>query len=207
METTTPTTTSPNAEVKSWFQKNKLWLFIAALFLVSNLGIYFFQAYRMGNLRKEFGKEMENKSDLASQFAQYNNERFATALIKPLAWGIRGEMMRGNKELVDQFLTSVVQETDLDLIAVVDMAGMVYLSTDKKYENKPVLEVIPTMPREVVKIGIQTSSPDKVVATSPIMGDVSQLGVLYFEANSEPAFLNRLKALKTNPFAEPESDK
>lgn len=207
METSTTANPEPNAEVKSWFQKNKVWIFIGALFVVSNLGIYFYQSFRMSKLRSAFNQEMETKGNLASQFAQYNNERFATALIKPLAWGIRGEMMRGNKELVDVFLQSVVQETDLDLIAVVDMTGMVYLSTDKKYENQPVMEVIPTMPKEVVKIGIQTSSPDKVVATAPIMGDVTQLGVLYFEATSEPSFRDQLQALKSNPFADPKSEK
>ena len=203
----TPTTTSPNAEVNSWFAKNKLYLIFAGLFIISNLGIYFYQKYQQSKLRDQFNQEMVHKADLATQFAQHSNERLADALVKPLVWGIRGEMMRGNTELVNHFLTTVVQSTDIKLIAVVDMTGTVMISTDKQYEGKPVTEVLPTMPKETLKAGVQSASPEKMVATAPILGETEQLGVLYFEGVAGQKGTELLKALRENPFAEPADEK
>ena len=195
----------PNPLVE-WAKKNWKLLTVIGLFLLSNLGIYGYQKIQIRGLKADYDSFLEKQATLARANATQHNERFAKALIQPLAWGIRGEMMRGNKELVDVFLQSVVQETDVDMVAVVDMTGMVYLCTNKKFENKPVVEVLPTLPKDVIRIGVQTASPERVVATAPIMGDVQQLGVLYFEASTNPMLKGQLDSLTLNPFSLPKED-
>lgn len=196
--------TSANQEVKSWFVKNRIYLFFAGVMLVSNLGIYWFKSYQIGQVKDRANLEITTKGDLAMQFATHSNERVAQALIKPLVWAVKNEMVRGNKEMLDNFLTSVVQDTDLDLIVVVDMTGTIYLSTDKKYEGKSVLEVLPTIPQRPLKAETFGGNAQEAAAVSPILGDTEQLGFIYFKT-SAPAQTNTLvKNIRENVFAEPE---
>lgn len=205
METTE--SPNPNQEVKSWFQKNRLKLFAGAIFLLTVLSVYFYQRYQMGKLRDQFNNAVMEKGELALQLAQHSNERLAEGMVKPLVWAIKSEMVRGNKEGIDRFITSIVQDSDLELIVIVDMTGMVYLSTDKKYEGKSVIEVLPTMPRDVLKAGVHTASPEEVVATAPILGDTQQLGVLYFTGKATRKMQDLVQELRKNPFAEPDAAK
>jgi hypothetical protein len=203
------TTETPNAnlEVKSWFQKNKIYLIFGGILLLTNLGTYWFKSYQMGQLRDKVNMENTQKGEYGLQLAQHSNERVAEALIKPLVWAVKNEMIRGNKEMLDNFLTSVVQNSDLDMIVIVDMTGTIYLSTDKKYEGKSVMEVLPTIPQRPLQAETFGATPLEAAAVSPILGDTEQLGFIYFTTTA-PAKTNELvKLIRENSFAEPEAAK
>jgi hypothetical protein len=200
-------TPGANQEVKSWFQKNKLYLFFAAVLLVSNLGLYLFKSYQIGHLKDQFNTTLAAKGESALQLAQHSNERVAEALTKPLVWGVKNEMMRGNKELLDNFLTSVVQDSDLELIVIVDMQGIIYLATDKKYEGKFVLDVLPAIPQRPLKAEVIGGTPNEAAAVSPILGETEQLGFIYYTTVATDKTRELVKAIKENPYAEAEAEK
>ncbi|HHG83163.1 MAG TPA: hypothetical protein ENJ82_00310, partial [Bacteroidetes bacterium] len=144
METTNTgdNASTPNQK-PGWFAKNRIWLFIAVLFAITNSGIYFYQKYLQDSQKEEFAELLDNKGKLGSELVALKNAEAVQILSKTLVWGVRAEMMRGNKELIDQFLIEMVQQTDADLVIIEDSNGVIYLSTDKKYENQRVTDILP----------------------------------------------------------------
>jgi hypothetical protein len=202
----TPQTPNANQEVKSWFQKNKLNLIFVGVLLATNLITYLVKSYQIGQLKDKANVENVQKGEFALQLATHSNERVAQALTKPLVWAVKNEMIRGNKEMLDNFLTTVVQDSDLELIVIVDMQGTVYLSTDKKYEGKFVLDVLPTVPQRPLKAETFGATALEAAAVSPILGDTEQLGFIYFTTSAPAKTTELVKSIRANSFADPDAE-
>lgn len=189
-------TTSANSAEPSFFQKNKLWLIAILLFIISNAGIYFYQQFQQDKLIAKMHETLKGKAELAEASTLSRNEEVATGLCRTLTWGIRGEMERGNKELIELFLNKLVQETGLDLAIVQDQNDSIYLSTNKKYENRKV----PYIQGVISEQTVLKSDMEEIVVAAPIMGMEQRLGTCLIVYKMLPETISKLEELRKDEF-------
>jgi hypothetical protein len=186
-------TTDSASPKQGFFQRNKLWFIALALFAISNSGIYFYQRHEQSKLREECRKMLDAKAQMAQENSIDRNEEMAINLSRTLVWGIRGEMERGNKETIELFMNRLVQESGLDLIIVQDAQDSIYLSTDKKFENRRV----PYIQGVISQQQVLKKDMEEVVVAAPIMGLEQRLGtclLVYKPIGSDLRFLEEMKA-------------
>lgn len=155
-----------------FFQKNKIWLIVIGVFILSNLSVYLYQRHQHKRLLKACREELDRKSAEGRAMTLARSEEIASNLCRTLVWGLRGEMDRGNKGDIDQFINKMVQETGLDLVIIQNSSDSIYLSTDKKYENHKVPYVQGVIDRQQ----IVHSDAEEVAVAAPIMGLERRLG-------------------------------
>jgi hypothetical protein len=183
-------TTSAAAEPKApgFFAKNKLWFIALGLFVLSNTGIYFYQKHQQKLMREACRAELNMRQNNAMNLTGMRSEEVATQISRGLIWGVRGEMERGNKELIELYLNKLVQESGVDLVIIQDSKDSVYLSTDKKYENHKVPYIQGVIERQTVL----KSDYKEVVIAAPIMGMETRLGTCLIHYMTPKAVLDRL---------------
>ena len=139
-----------------------------------------------------FWKDIEGKREkndvieVATAKLDSANETMLKLLSKPLTWNIRSEMLRGNIDQVDLFLSDFVKENNFQFFMLVDPSGNVVLSTDKKLEGVPLedsklIELVNTDTTKVLKVEDGT-----LIVAAPVMGYDSRLSTLIFGYKPEP---------------------
>lgn len=119
--------------------------------------------------------ELITQYDAERDSLQIKSLELASAVF---SWSIRSEMMRNNMENLNQLLTVFVQESDANLVQIINSeTRMIILSSDKKYEGtKYAREVNFKLSRQVV------IKHDQIVSIiTPIMGLNTRIGVLIVE--------------------------
>ncbi len=169
-----PDVSSTAPDKPNFFQKNKVWLVIVLLLILSNLGVYFYQRMQQDKLVAMCRVQLDDKYKQGEAMTLQRSVEIATDLCRTMVFGIRGEMERANKGQIELFINNMVQESGLDLVVIQDANDSIYLSTDKKYENQQ----LPYIEGLVTKEQVLRSDLNEVVVVSPIMGTEKRLGTL-----------------------------
>lgn len=185
-------TTEATDPKPGFFSRNKIWLIAILLFIVSNAGIYFYQKYEQDKMLDTVYETLYQKGISAEESALARNEEVATGLCRTLTWGIRGEMERGNKEVIELFLNKLVQESGVDLVIIQNAQDSIYLSTNKKYENRK----IPYIQGVVAQQKVLKSDMEEIVVAAPIMGMESRLGTCLLVYKMMPQTLQKLEEMR-----------
>ncbi len=166
----TPKTLPPTVgqEATGWFARNRAALILVVILAAGNIGTWLYQNHKQGKQKETYEEALVERGQEMAELVAYRNEQQLNAVGKALGNSVRAEMIRGNKEQLNQFLIEMVQQTEVELVMVVDSVGNVYLSTDKKYENQFILDVIPTVPRVVDKPMVVEASAKEALYAAPI---------------------------------------
>ena len=98
----------------------------------------------------------------------------------PLAWSVRKELMRSNYDQIDDYFNELIQRKGFGVIMLLDPAGIVKVSTDRKLQGSSFLLRYPQM-----KLGspvpVSYALPEgKSMFLVPVMGLNSSLGTIAF---------------------------
>lgn len=105
----------------------------------------------------------------------------------PLVWTVRGEMLRGNHDQINQYLVLFVREPNMKEVLVARADGRIVAATDKKREGMLVTDLFPPEMQKVDTITV-TGRPDGTyLVAAPILGLSDKLGVLILRA-APPAY-------------------
>ncbi|MFW5793566.1 MAG: hypothetical protein ACOCWC_04730 [Bacteroidota bacterium] len=100
--------------------------------------------------------------------------------IKPLTWAIRSEMLRENLENINEYQNEFVKLSGFSNLMLIDNNGIIWLSTDKKYEEEKFTEHYPGDFLNNNSIYLQSDAGTRQINVSaPIMGIDSQLGTVF----------------------------
>ena len=185
---TSATNTSHTPQAQGFFARNRIWFIVILLFAASNAGIYFYQQFKnkkqVEKMQTDFEAKIKANGESMATLSNLKNLEIAELLTKTLVWGVRGEVIRGNKELIDRFLIELAQQTNVDLIILEGIDGVIYLSTDKKYENQKVADILSGVPVSVESRKVLKNEPDELVVAAPIMGERKQTGRTFPEVQA-----------------------
>jgi hypothetical protein len=150
----------------------KYWHFYVILFLLLAVaGMYIGKNMAVSKTRAELTQR-------AAQVIGEQNRSLLRLASIPFVWAVRSEMLRGNLDQVNQYLTLFVKEPGMKEIIVAGPDGVGLVATNKKREGATVTG---SFPPEVLKSNVTMLSTlvngDLVVA-APVMGLNSRLGTL-----------------------------
>lgn len=192
--TETPATASQ--EAKSWMQRSKVWLILIVALVLSNVGTFFYQNYQQGKLKDAHQEALKAQADKADLLMTYRIGKNATELGLAIQNTVQAEMVRGNKEILDQYMIGMVQNTEVELVSVVDSVGMVYLSTNKKFEGKHILDVLPRVPSRVETPQVFDTNAGETLYASPIMAKDHRIGTLVLTYKTDMKTETMLQEIK-----------
>lgn len=119
------------------------------------------------SLKRSFKKEKE----------QITNQ-FVGETAKVFSWAIRGELLRDNREQVNQFFMNLVKEPGFKKIQLVDVNSQkVIISTDKKDEGMAISD---TMILNATEIRHQPNG-ELLRSITPVMGLNARIAVLVID--------------------------
>ncbi len=161
---------------KSFFRFVKKYpaLFVALIGIIA-VGVVYFWKDTEGKKRTA---AVEKKA--AAQLLE-NNEEMLKLLTKPLIWSIRSEMLRGNLEQVDIFITDLVREKNFQYICLVGPNGDILVSTDKKLEGNPATGIVDATVINTDSVIVNRKENEMLIVASPVMGYDKRLGTIVFE--------------------------
>lgn len=173
-------TNSDNKEFSQDNKRGRIASFLlnhkVSVFLVLVIfGIFSWGTFKNYQLKTQFEKDilnMETQYAQKSDSLQVANYKLTT---KVFSWAIRSELMRNNKEQINQFFLSFIQNPNIQKVQLINPENaMVLLSTDKKDEGSKT---------DMTKVN-QTDSLMVVREASvlkiynPIMGLNKKIGIL-----------------------------
>ena len=137
-----------------------------------------------------FWKELEGRQErravvkAASLQLMESKQEMLVLFCKPLVWSVRSELLRRNLEQVDVLISDLVKEKNMESIHLVDPAGVLFLSTDKKLEGQPAGDRLDKNLLTTDSIAVQMLDSFIVVA-APVMGYDRRLATLVFHYRAE----------------------
>lgn len=167
--------------------KEKIIPFIKSIKLSTVLGVLLLivVVWSFIKIRSDEKKFANEKTVLITRYEterdslQIKSLEFASTVF---SWSIRSELLRNNMENLSQLLTVFVQESEADLVQIVNPeTKAVMLSSDKKYEGNEYSGEMNFELNEPVII----KEDQKVSILTPIMGFSSRIGVLIAEIGKE----------------------
>ncbi|WP_454802803.1 hypothetical protein [Mucilaginibacter phyllosphaerae] len=158
--------------------KNKkpiLIIVVIALALVA--AIWGWKSIELNKLQAKSDTEKAALISKANQQLMQSHSEHLRLLAKPFVWALRTEMLQGNFNQVNLYLSDMVKEANVQQIIIANDKGLVVASTNKKDEKQPF---------SVIAKGVDISSNDikvdtngkVIMMTSPIMGFNNRLGTL-----------------------------
>ncbi|MDD2799318.1 MAG: hypothetical protein PHV20_12060 [Bacteroidales bacterium] len=158
----------------NFLSKGKYYLgliFIIVIILIWHFGKIYF-------LEKSTEKErigMINKYEMRLDSLNAVNMQLTS---KVFSWAIRGELIRGNKDQINQYFNEFIKTPGILKLQFINSANSkIEISTDKKDEGLRNVDYINLMDQEIL-----TSVSDIKIIT-PIAGMNKQIGVFILEAN------------------------
>lgn len=172
-------TSQDNApQIQVTHAKNKKPILITVIIgLVLISAVWIWKSIEVSNLTKKAETEKAALIREANlQIMQVHGEHLRL-LAKPFVWALRTEMLQGNMNQVNLYMSDMVKEPNIQQIIVANDKGIVVASTNKKDEKQPFSSVAKGAGITSNEIKIDTSG-SMIVMTSPIMGFNSRLGTL-----------------------------
>lgn len=145
------------------------------------LGVFLWTFIKMSIMENQFDKQ---KLEMQTTYENRIDSLTVHQLVltsKVFSWAIRSELTRENKEQVNQFFLSFIQEPGVTNVKLVDTnTSKVLLSTDKKDEGS-----VFTNPAMLTDNPIYQTKDSILQVICPVMGLNNKIGALVIEYKQE----------------------
>ena len=177
--------TTDNKSVKESNEKSKSGSFILRHKMVFTLlllivVISLFALIKISLMENKYKKEtLKMKSDYENRMDSLTTKQIMLTS-RVFSWAIRSELIRENKDQVNQFFLSFIKEPGVRKVEFVNATdSKVTLSTDKKDEGTVYTNQIVLMTNEEINF----KNDSMLTVVSPVMGLNNKLGALVIEYN------------------------
>lgn len=118
------------------------------------------------------------------QIAQANRDMLML-LSRPMVWSIRAEMLRGNNEQIDLFISDMVRERNFRNILITNNSGEIILSTNKMQEGQQADQYVNVELLSAENSLVEADEHGNLILAAPILGFDKRLGTLIIEYQPE----------------------
>lgn len=173
-------------EKRSTGTRNKTIGIIVLVALVLLGALWTWKAVEISGVKKDAQRENDRLRATAVNMINETKEEQLRLLVKPFVWAVRSEMLRGNMEQVNLYLSELVREKHFKQIEIADPRGIIIATTNKKNEGQPLAD--PTHVLAADSTAVQVLPDSSWLVSSPIMGFNNRLGTLLVNyARTRPA--------------------
>lgn len=167
-----PLSQTPAAKPSSGSTFMKYWhLFVILLLMLAVAGTYAWKNMAVAKARIELTQRAE-------QLIGEQNKTYLELVAVPLAWAVRGEMIRDNYDQVNQYLAQFIKEKGMKELVVARPDGKVVAATNKKLEGAAITDSFPAEVLQVDSTTLTTMANGEIMVVSPVMGLSEKLGIL-----------------------------
>jgi hypothetical protein len=135
IESTPESTAQTSTKKKGFFKRNLLWIILVSLLMTSLVVTYVRSEWRISQVETTALLHQQEVEIKATQILDNSTKELLLLGIKGFDWAIRGELLRGNEEQVQQYLTQLVKEDRIQLVEFINSEGMIQMSSDKNREG------------------------------------------------------------------------
>ncbi len=159
------------------FRRN--WFTYSILILGLASSGYFWISKDMALKRQtnNFNDEKTMLLQQAQEAFQMNTEQNLELMMKAFVWAVRGEMIRGNQEQVDQYFKQLVKTEKIQEVTLVDKNGVILISSNKKNEGNNLSSEYLKAVLETTEMNVINEADNQIVA-APVMSLDSRIGTL-----------------------------
>ncbi len=148
------------------------WRLIGCLLLVLAIaGMYLWKNIAVNCVKDQLAER-------TGQIITDQNRSLLRLAVVPLVWAVRTEMINGNYDQINQYLSQFVKEKNIKGIVVAKPDGTIVVATNKKLEGAAVASVFPPSVLQEDKTTVSTQENGDIMVVSPVMGVSEKLGVL-----------------------------
>jgi hypothetical protein len=136
------------------------------------------------------------QESVAAQRAEWDRQAEArqAAMVKqslsqfgvPLAWAIRREMMGGNLDQVDQYVTDLVKLDGFEGVAVAKADGSIVVASDRRHLGAAFGSLYAERYLTAEQITAQETAPGQWLLVVPVMGLNARLGTVAIDYRAPP---------------------
>ena len=160
-----------DSAIAKFFKKPSTILII--ILLVGWAVTYFYLTYT-------HSKDIDKVEKAANEIIFNQSAQWIKQTIKPLAWSIRSEMLRDNRDNVDNYQNAFVRDPGFTNLMIVNNDGKVWVSTNKMFEGTTFTDAFDAIFLNQNEIYLQGEMTDREIKVSaPIMGLERRLGTLF----------------------------
>ncbi|HSJ80132.1 MAG TPA: hypothetical protein VK910_02875 [Thiobacillus sp.] len=105
----------------------------------------------------------------------------------PLAWAIRREMMGGNLDQVDQYVTDLVKLQGFEGVTVAQADGVVVVASDRRHLGTAFGSLYTERYLTAEQITAEETAPGQWLLVVPVMGLNARLGTVAIEYQAPPS--------------------
>jgi hypothetical protein len=104
----------------------------------------------------------------------------------PLAWAIRRELMAGNLDQVDQYVTDLVKQEGFESVAVAKADGVIAVASDRRQVGAAFGSLYAERYLTAEQISAEEIAPGQWLLAVPVMGLTARLGTVAIEYRAPP---------------------
>jgi hypothetical protein len=164
------------SKIKVWIKKHKSVCFLIVVLIVVLLAAFI----KIKVMERNFAKEkLRLHSCYEYQLDSIKTSQLVT-ISEVFSWAVRSELLRNNKEQINQFFLMLIKKPGFQKIQLIDpVSAKVILSTDKKEEGRTFKDAH----RFIIPEAISFKKDSLLQIVTPITGLNDQMGILIIECN------------------------
>lgn len=112
--------------------------------------------------------------EAVARSSEANHLMFGTAL----AWAVRGELIRGNHDQIDQYFNELVRNERIRAVVLAAADGQIVLASDRKLQGGLLAQHFPGNAGEAPAVAVRDGVDGEKLLVLPIQGLTSRLGTV-----------------------------
>ncbi|MBN2198976.1 MAG: hypothetical protein JW747_03920 [Candidatus Aminicenantes bacterium] len=148
-------------------KQTKTYLILAGCFVALFVGMFIWKALAVRSAENRFRLALEQKTQELLRLSGI-----------PFSWAVRREMIAGNFDQINEYLTHLVKEPHIKLVVVAKDDGVIAAATDKKLEGTKLSDHFPEELLRLDALSIVSGENGEIRVASPIMGFNTRLGLM-----------------------------
>jgi hypothetical protein len=181
-----------------FWHRYRLLIIVAVIGLVIIGWIYVSKGIAVRQAQEKVGQMQETVATQRMEWVKQAETRQAEMVKQslsqfgvPLAWAIRREMMAGNLDQVDQYVTDLVKQEGFESVAVAKADGVIAVASDRRQVGAAFGSLYAERYLTAEQITAEETAPGQWLLVVPVMGLTARLGTVAIEYRAPPFSLGK----------------
>jgi type II secretory pathway pseudopilin PulG len=174
-----PSSLAPAKTMANTGNRRKRMMLIAIIAIIVAFAVlWMVKDSQLQVLRTQTAKDNQRLERQAQEAVIRAHEQQLRLLAKPFSWAVRIEMMNNSINQINLYANELVKERNISSIIIVNQAGKIISSTDKKWEGRDFSAVGKQSYLDTDSTIVENIKDSVLMMSSPIMGFNNRLGTL-----------------------------
>lgn len=168
----------------------KFYLYLILILILAIAGVYIWKSFEIRGLEKKMDEQKVTLTKKSQNILDSKSKELLESIVLTLSWAVQKEMVIENFELINKYLIELVKKPGMKLIFLSTPEGKIVVSTDKSFEGKDAILIIPQELMNIDSIRVDEDINENIRVVSPIFNLNQKIGVLVLLYSKEKVNLD-----------------